>query len=62
MALLGTARDAKVPAPHLCGSVVGIRRCANASEEWGHGFQSAYLLEAPSEARCHGPSAASRVQ
>ncbi len=26
MALLGAARDAKV-APHLCGIVVGIRRC-----------------------------------
>jgi hypothetical protein len=60
MALLGAARDAKVGAS--CGIVVGIRRCANAAEECGHGFQSAYLLEAPGETRCHDPSAACRVQ
>jgi hypothetical protein len=32
MPLLGAARDAKV-APHLCGIVVGIRRCANDAEK-----------------------------
>ena len=52
MALLGAARDAKV-APHLCGNVVGIRRCANASEEVRAWLPIRSSPGSPSEARCH---------